>query len=170
MELGLIRYLPLALLIVFAAFCAYLVWRGNYKLGAWVVQVVAALFLSSVGGMGLYVMSVVMVTTWIFPGNLTFLMFNTIVTQAVGATLGFALVKRFGTSTGQLKLTELAASLVLAIIGAWVGFELFRDVRFAADFVDNASSVSGAYFGAVVLANSPLMVVGFIRVLQNHEP
>ena len=44
------EYMPLGLLILVSAFLGYLIWRGNYKIGAYIVQVGAALFLSSVAG------------------------------------------------------------------------------------------------------------------------
>ena len=164
------EYLPLAALILFAAFLGVLFWRGNYKIGAYIVQIGATLFLSSVGGFVLYVMSAVMVTTWIFAGNSTFLMINTVVSMALGTTAGFAIVKRFGTAANQVKATEIVLSLVLGTIGAWIGFLLFKDATFAADFVTNANSVAGAYFGAVLMGNSPLIVRGLVNVLRNHEP
>ena len=163
-------YIPFTLLAIFLVFCGFLIWRGEYKAGAYIVQLSAALFLSSVGGFGLYVMSVIMVTTWLLPGNTTVLAADTIITQSIGATLGFAIVKRFGTAANQVSMKEIAVSLVLAIVGASVGFTLFRDATFGADFVDNASGVSGAYFGAVLMANSPLIVLGFVNVLRNREP
>ncbi len=164
------EYIPLALLIAFAAFLAYLIWRGNYKIGAYIVQLAAAFFLSSVGGFGLYILSSVMVTTWVLTGSTTFLMLNAVVMQAIGATLGFVIVKRYGTSVNQVKPFEIALSLVLGVVGAYVGFVLFKDATFAADFVTNANSVAGAYFGAVLMGNSPLIVGGLARVLRNQEP
>ena len=74
------EYMPLGLLILVSAFLGYLIWRGNYKIGAYIVQVGAALFLSSVAGFTFYVMSTVMVTTWLFTGSSTFLMVNAVVT------------------------------------------------------------------------------------------
>ena len=170
MEEGLIRFLPLVLLMAFLAVCAVLIWRGQYKAGAYIVQVAFAAFLSGALGMALYVMSVVMVTTWLFAGSSTFLMIDAVVTQSIGATLGFIIVKKYGTATGRLNLLEILASLALAIAGSTVGFLLFKDATFAADFVTNANSVAGAFFGAVIMANSPLIVIGMVRVLQNHEP
>ena len=87
-----------------------------------------------------------MVTTWILAGSSGFLMVNAVVMQAIGATIGFAIVKRYGTSQNQVSLKEAAISLVLGIIGAYAGFNLFKDATFAADFVTNANSVAGAYF------------------------
>ncbi len=170
MNIDFISYLPLALMLAFFAFCGFLIWRGEYKIGAYIVQVSAAAFLSSIGGMGLYVISVVMVTTWLFAGYTLTLAIGTVLTQAIGATAGFALVKRFGTYENRVTLNEVLISLVLAIIGAAVGFVLLKDATFGADFVTNASSVAGAYFGAVLMANIPLIVMGLIRVLRNHEP
>ena len=170
METGYIRYLPLFLLIGFLALCGVLVWRGHYKIGAYIVQVAFALFLSTAAAMGLYVMSVIMLTTWLFPGSGEFLMFNTLLMHSIGATIGFAIVKRYVTATGVLKPVEVLSSLVLGFIGAWVGFVLFKDATFGADFVDNASAVTGSYFGAVILGNAQIIVIGLVRVLQNHEP
>ena len=170
MQTNISEYIPLTAFILFAAFLAYIIWRGNYKIGAYIVQVAAALFLSSVAGFTLYILSSVMVTTWLFAGNSTFLMVNAVVMQAVGATIGFAIVKRFGTSQNQVNLKETAISLVLGIIGGYIGFNLFKDATFAADFVTNANSVAGAYFGALLMGNSPLIVSGFINVLRNQEP
>ena len=164
------EYIPLAALIVFVGALATLVWRGNYKVGAYVVQVAVALFLSSAFGFALYAMSVVMVTTVIFRGSEEFLMFNAVASQAIGATIGFAIIKRYGTSENQLHLKEVGISLVLGIIGGLIGFNLFKDATFAADFVTNANSVAGAYFGAVLMGNGLLIVGGFINVLQNREP
>ena len=164
------EYMPLGLLILVSAFLGYLIWRGNYKIGAYIVQVGAALFLSSVAGFALYVMSAVMVTTWIFTGSSTFLMVNSLATMALGTTAGFAIVKRYGTASNQVKPLEIVISLVLGVIGAWVGFVLFKDADFAADFVTNANSVAGAYFGALLMGNSPLIVGGLISVLRNQEP
>ena len=163
-------YIPLAALIVFGVFIGFIIWRGNYKIGAYIVQVAAALFLSSVAGFGLYVLSSVMVTTWLFAGSTSFLMINAVLMQAIGGTTGFAIVKRFGTHENQVTPKELAVSFVLAIVGGYVGFILFKDATFAADFVTNASAVSGAYFGAVLMGNSPLIVGGLVRVLRNYEP
>ena len=164
------EYFPLAALIIFATFVAYIIWRGNYKIGAYLVQVAAALFLSSVAGFTLYVFSSVMVATWLFAGSSGFLMMNAVVMQAIGATIGFAIVKRFGTSENQVSLKEATASLALGIIGGYIGFNLFKDATFAADFVTNANSVAGAYFGALLMGNSPLIVGGIINVLRNQEP
>ena len=164
------EYIPLAGFLVAAAFLAYLVWRGNYKVGAYIVQVAAALFLSSVASFTLYILSSVMVTTWILAGSSGFLMVNAVVMQAIGATIGFAIVKRYGTSQNQVSLKEAAISLVLGIIGAYAGFNLFKDATFAADFVTNANSVAGAYFGAVLMGSSPLIVGGLVNVLRNQEP
>ena len=36
------EYMPLGLLILVSAFLGYLIWRGNYKIGAYIVQVGAA--------------------------------------------------------------------------------------------------------------------------------
>ncbi len=163
-------YIPLAALIIVGVFLGFIVWRGNYKLGAYVVQVVAAFFLSSVAGFSLYILSSVMVTTWLFAGSSSFLMINAVLMQAIGGTVGFAIVKRFGTHENLVTPKELAIAFVLGIIGGYVGFILFKDATFAADFVTNANAVSGAYFGAVLMANSPLIVGGLVRVLQNHEP
>ena len=65
-------YIPLAALIIVGGFLGFIVWRGNYKLGAYVVQVVAAFFLSSVAGFSLYILSSVMVTTCYSPGAAPF--------------------------------------------------------------------------------------------------
>ena len=164
------EYIPLAAFILFAAFLGYVIWRGNYKIGAYIVQIAAALFLSSVVGFTLYILSSVMVTTWLLAGNSTFLMVNAVVMQAVGATTGFAIVKRFGTSANEVNRKELAISLVFGIFGGFIGFNLFKDATFAADFVTNANSVAGAYFGALVMGNSPLIVSGIINLLRNQEP
>ncbi len=164
------EYFPLAALILFAAFIAYIIWRGNYKIGAYIVQVAAALFLSSIAGFTLYILSSVMVTTWLLAGSSGFLMINAVVMQATGAMIGFAIVKRYGTSQNQVTLKEMAISLVLGIIGAYTGFNLFKDATFAADFVTNANSVAGAYFGAVLMGNSLLIVGGLVNVLRNQEP
>ena len=164
------EYIPLAAFILFAAFLGYVIWRGNYKIGAYIVQIAAALFLSSVVGFTLYILSSVMVTTWLLAGSSTFLMINAVVMQAVGATTGFAIVKRFGTSANEVNRKEVAISLVLGIFGGLIGFNLFKDATFAADFVTNANSVAGAYFGALVMGNSPLIVSGIINVLRNQEP
>ena len=163
-------YLPLAALIIFGVFIGFIVWRGNYKIGAYIVQVAAALFLSSAAGFGLYVLSSVMVTTWLFAGSSSFLMINAVLMQAIGGTTGFAIVKRFGTHVNEITAKELAISFVLGIVGGYIGFNLFKNATFAADFVTNANAVSGAYFGAVLMANSPLIVGGLVRVLRNHEP
>ena len=163
-------YFPLVALILFAAFIGYIIWRGNYKIGAFVVQVAAALFLSSVVGFTLYVLSTVMVTTWLLAGSSGFLMVNAVVMQATGATIGFAIVKRYGTSENQVNLKEMGLSFVLGVIGGFIGFNLFKDATFAADFVTNANSVAGAYFGAVLMGNSPLIVGGLVNVLRNQEP
>ena len=170
METGYIRYLPLFLLIGFLALCGVLVWRGNYKIGAYIVQVAFALFLSTAGAMGLYVLSVVMLTTWLFAGSADFLMLSTLLMHSIGATIGFSIVKRYVTANGVLKPVEVLSSLALGFIGAWIGFVLFKDATYAADFVDNASAVTGSYFGAVLMGNAQLIVVGLVRVLQNHEP
>lgn len=170
MEVGLIRYLPLGLLLGFLALCGVLIWRGHYKIGAYIVQVAFAAFLSAAAAMALYVMSVVMLTTWLFPGSTEFLMLNTILMHSIGATIGFSIVKRYGTSTGVLKPVEVMSSFVLGFVAAWIGFVLFKDATFGADFVDNASSVSGSYLGAVSMGNAQLIVLGLVRVLQNHEP
>ena len=164
------EYFPLAALILFASFVTYIVWRGNYKIGAYIVQVAAALFLSSVAGFTLFILSSVMVTTWLFAGNSGFLMINAVVMQATGATIGFAIVKRYGTSENQVSLKEMGISLILGIIGAFIGFNLFKDATFAADFVTNANSVAGAYFGAVIFGNGLLIVGGLVNVLRNREP
>ncbi len=163
-------YFPFALLLLFLALCGFLIWRGAYKAGAYIVQVSAAAFLSSVGGFGLYVMSVIMVTTWLLPGNLTVLAIDTIVTQSIGATIGYAIVKRFGTAANEVSIGEIAISLALALTGSTIGFIFLKDAKFGADFVDNAAGVSGAYFGAVIMGNSPLIVLGFVNVLRNQEP
>ena len=170
METGYIRYLPLFLLIGFLALCGILVWRGHYKIGAYIVQVAFALFLSTAAAMGLYVLSVVMLTTWLFPGNADFLMFNTLLMHSIGVAFGFSIVKRYVTAAGVLKPVEVLSSLALGFIGALIGFVLFKDATFGADFVDNASAVSGSYFGAVIMGNAQLIVIGLVRVLQNHEP
>ncbi len=170
MQTHLSEYLPLAALILFLGFLAVLFWRGNYKIGAYIVQISAALFLSSAFGFGLYALSVVMVTTLIFRGSQEFLMFNAVVSQAIGATIGFAIIKRFGTSENLVSLKEVAISLILGIIGGYIGFNLFKDATFAADFVTNANSVAGAYFGAVIMGNSILIVGGLVNVLRNREP
>lgn len=164
------EYFPLVALVLFTTFIAYIIWRGNYKIGAYVVQVAAAFFLSSVSGFTLYVLSSVMVATWLFAGDSGFLMINAVVMQAMGSTIGFAIVKRYGTSQNQVSLKEMALSLVLGIIGAYIGFQLFKDATFAADFVTNANSVAGAYFGAVLMGNSLLIVGGLLNVLRNQEP
>ena len=163
-------YIPLTALIIFGVFIGFIIWRGDYKIGAYIVQVAAALFLSSVAGFGLYVLSSVMVTTWLFAGSSEFLMINAVVMQAIGATIGFAIVKRFGTSQNQVNLKEMAISLILGIIGGYIGFNLFKDATFAADFVTNANSVAGAYFGAVIFGNALLIVSGLVNVLRNREP
>ena len=164
------EYFPLAALIFFGAFVAYIIWRGNYKIGAYLVQVAATFFLSSVAGFTLYVLSTVMVTTWLFAGSSGFLMVNAVVMQATGAMIGFGIVKRFGTSQNQVTLKEMATSLVLGIIGGYIGFNLFKDATFAADFVTNANSVAGAYFGAVIFGNALLIGGGLVNVLRNREP
>ena len=164
------EYIPLAALILFIGFLAVLIWRGNYKIGAYIVQVAAALFLSSAFGFGLYILSAVMITTWVFRGSEEFLMINAVVVQALGATIGFGIVKRYGTAENQVHLKELAISLVLGIIGAYIGFQLFRDTTFAADFVTNANTVAGAFFGAVIFGNALLIVGGLVNVLRNREP
>ena len=97
-------------------------------------------------------------------------MFNAVVSQAIGATIGFAIIKRFGTSENLVNLKEVAISLILGIIGGYIGFNLFKDATFAADFVTNANSVAGAYFGAVIMGNSILIVGGLVNVLRNREP
>ena len=164
------EYIPLAALILFVGFLAFLIWRGNYKIGAYIVQLAAALFLSSAFGFGLYVMSAVMITTWLFKGSQDFLMINSVVVQAFGSTIGFGIVKRYGTAENQVHLRELALSFVMGVIGAYVGFHLFKDATFAADFVTNANSVAGAFFGAVIFGNALLIVGGLVNVLRNREP
>ena len=170
MQINLVEYIPLAALILFAAFIAVLLWRGNYKIGAYIVQVFAAIFLSSAFGFGLYAMTAVMVTTVIFRGSQDFLMFNAVASQAIGATVGFSIIKRFGTSENALHLKEVAISVVLGLIGGYIGFNLFKDATFGADFVTNANTVAGAYFGAVVFGNSLLIFGGLWNVLRNREP
>jgi uncharacterized membrane protein YeaQ/YmgE (transglycosylase-associated protein family) len=170
MDFGLIHYLPLALLIAFVTFCGFLAWRGHYKIGAYLVQVVFAAFLSTGAAMGLYVLSSIMLTSWLFAGNSGFLVLNTLLMYSIGAAIGFSIVKRYGTAADQLKTTEVLTSFALGFIGAYIGLLLFKDATFGADFVDHASGVAGAYFGAVLMGNSQLIVIGLIRVLQNHEP
>ena len=161
------EYIPLALLIAFAAFSPTdLAWQ--LQIGAYIRSLAASIF-----PLALVIrpfILVVMVTTWVLTGSTTFLMLNAVVMQSIGATLGFVIVKRYGTSVNQVKPFEIALSLVLGVIGAYVGFVLFKDATFAADFVTNANSVAGAYFGAVLMGNSPLIVGGLARVLRNQEP
>ena len=164
------EYIPLAALVLFIGLLAFLIWRGNYKIGAYIVQVAAALFLSSAFGFGLYVLSAVMITTWIFRGSQEFLMINAVVVQAFGATIGFGIIKRYGTAENRVNLKELATSFILGTIGAYLGFQLFKDATFAADFVTNANSVAGAFFGAIIFSNALLIVGGLVNVLRNREP
>lgn len=164
------EYLPLAALLLFIALIGVLLWRGNYKAGAYIVQVSAALFLSSAFGFALYAMSVVMVTTLIFRGSQDFLTINAVTSQAIGATIGFAIIKRFGTSENHVNIRDIAISFGLGLVGGYIGFNLFKDATFAADFVTNANSVAGAYFGAVIFGNSLIIVGGLVNVLRNREP
>ncbi len=170
MRTELSEYFPLALLIGFCAFVAFVLWRGEYKIGAYVVQVVSALFVSSVAGFTLFVLSAVMFTTWFFADNTFVVIVVNIVMFAVGSTCGFAVIKRYGTSENIVSSVELIASLALGTFGGAIGFLLLKDATFGADFVDHASGSAGAYFGALLLGNSPLIVGGLIRVLQNNEP
>ena len=170
MNEALINYLPLLLLIIFLAGCAYLIWRSEYNIGALLIQLVTAAFLSTLAAYGLWIIGVIMVVSALLPESEFAWRVNLILCMSVGSTTGYSMVKRFGTSSEDLRLFDVGLSLILAAIGAIIGFILFFDVQFGADFVPNASDVSGAYFGAVLGGNLPLIVVGVKRVFGNMEP
>lgn len=167
---ALINYLPLLLLIISLSVCAYLIWRSEYNIGALLIQLGTAAFLSTLAAYGLWIIGVIMVVSALLPESEFAWRVNLILCMSVGSTAGYSMVKRFGTSSEDLSLFDIGLSFILAVVGAVIGFILFFDVQFGADFVPNASDVSGAYFGAVVGGNLPLIVVGIKRVSGNMEP
>ncbi len=167
---GFISYLPLLLLIVALGALTYLLWRSQFNIGALIVQLSTAAFLSTLAGFGLWVLGVIMVVSALFPENEFAWRANLVIGMSAGSTFGYAMVKRFGTSEEMLSPVDIALSFGLAAVGAIIGFILFIDVQFGADFVPNASDVAGSYFGALLGGNLPLIVVGAIRVYRNMEP
>ncbi len=165
-----ISYLPLIGLIAFLSGCAFMLWRSEFNIGALMVQIVTAAFLSTLAGYALWVFGVIMVVSALFPQNDLAWRANLIIGMSAGATIGYSFVKRHGTSSESITVTDVAISLALGAVGAIIGFVLFLDVQFGADFVPNASDVSGAYFGALIGGNLPLIVAGIRNVMQHREP
>lgn len=165
-----IPYIPLFLLTAFLALCGVLIWRSGYNLGALIIQLGTAAFLSSLVGFTLWVIGIVMIINSFFPEIIFAWRVNLILGMSIGSTTGYAMVKRHGTASESVSISEIAISFSLAAVGAIIGFILFLDVQFGADFVPNASDASGAYFGALIGGNLPLAVVGIKRVYRNLEP
>ncbi len=167
---GFISYLPLLLLIIAFGALAYLLWRSHFNIGALIVQVSTAAFISTLAGYGLWVLGVIMVVSALFPESVFAWRANLFISMSAGSTFGYGMVKRFGTSEETLSTIDIALSSGLAMVGAIIGFVLFIDVQFGADFVPNASDVAGSYFGALLGGNAPLIVTGALRVYRNMEP
>lgn len=163
-------YLPLIVLMVAIAGIAYVIWRGHYGIGAYIVQLVFAAFVSSLGAYLFYVITIVMVVPAVLPGSVTGTQIAVVISMAIGSTIGFVVVKRYGTSEETVTLPAAGGALAISIAGGTIGYVTFRDVGFGADFWQNASSVGGTYLGALIGANLLLIVGGATRVLRRQEP
>ena len=163
-------YLPLIVLMVAVAGIAYVIWRGHYGIGAYIVQLVFAAFVSSLGAYLFYVITIVMVVPAILPGSVTGTQIAVVISMAIGSTIGFVVVKRYGTSEENITVAEAGVGLLMGIAGGALGYITFRDVGFGADFWQNASSVGGTYLGSMIGANLLLIVGGARRVLRRQEP
>ena len=163
-------YLPLIVLMVAIAGIAYVIWRGHYGIGAYIVQLVFAAFVSSLGAYLFYVITIVMVVPAVIPGSVTGTQIAVVISMAIGSTVGFVVVKRYGTSEENITVAEAGAGLLMGVAGGALGYITFRDVGFGADFWQNASSVGGTYLGSLIGANLLLVVDGARRVLRRQEP
>lgn len=163
-------YLPLIVLMVAIAGIAYVIWRGHYGVGAYIVQLVFAAFVSSLGAYLFYVITIVMFVPAVLPGSVTGTQIAVVISMAIGSTIGFVVVKRYGTSEETVTVREVAGALAISIVGGTIGYITFRDVGFGADFWQNASSVGGTYLGALIGANLLLVIGGAKRVLRRQEP
>ena len=163
-------YLPLIVLL-FAIFgIAFVIWRGHYGIGAYIVQLVFAAFVSSLGAYLFYVITIVMIVPVVLSGSVVGTQVAVILAMAVGSSIGFIVVKRYGTSEENVTPIELFGALALAVAGGTLGYVTFRDVGFGADFWQNASSVGGTYLGSLIGANLLLAVGGARRVIRRQEP
>lgn len=163
-------YLPLIVLMIAIAGIAYVIWRGHYGIGAYIVQLVFAAFVSSLGAYLFYVITIVMIVPALLPGSVMATQIAVVISMAMGATIGFIVVKRYGTSEEIITVAEAGAGLLMAIAGGTAGYVTFRDVGFGADFWQNASSVGGTYLGALIGANLLLIIGGARRVIRRQEP
>ena len=163
-------YLPLIVLL-FAIFgIAFVIWRGHYGIGAYIVQLVFAAFVSSLGAYLFYVITIVMIVPVVLSGSVVGTQVAVILSMSFGAAIGFIVVKRYGTSEEAVTLLELVGAIALSIAGGSLGYVAFRDVGFGADFWQNASSVGGTYLGSLIGANLLLAVGGARRVIRRQEP
>lgn len=163
-------YVPFIVLIFAIAGLAYVVWRGHYGLGAFIIQLVFAAFVSSLGAYLLYVMTIVMLVPAFFAGSVLATQIAVVVSMSIGTVIGFVVVKRYGTSEESVSFTEFAAAVALSVVGGALGYIGFRDVGFGADFWENASSVGGTYLGSLIGANLLLLVGGTRRLIRRQEP
>lgn len=163
-------YVPFIVLIFVIAGIAYVMWRGHYGIGAFIIQLVFAAFVSSLGAYLLYVMTIVMLVPALFAGSVMATQIAVVVSMSIGAVVGFVVVKRYGTSEESISFAEIAGALALATIGGALGYIGFRDVGFGADFWQNASSVGGTYLGSLIGANLMLFVGGARRLIRRQEP
>ena len=163
-------YIPFIVLIFLIAGIAYVMWRGHYGIGAYIIQLVFAAFVSSLGAYLLYVMTIVMVVPVAFAGSVIGTQIAVVMSMSIGSVIGFVVVKRYGTSEETVTPTEFVAALALSIAGGALGYIGFRDVGFGADFWQNASSVGGTYLGSMIGANILLLIGGARRLIRRQEP
>lgn len=163
-------YVPFIVLIFVIAGIAYVMWRGHYGIGAYIIQMVFAAFVSSLGAYLLYVLTIVMLVPVLFAGSVLGTQIAVVTSMAIGAVIGFVVVKRYGTSEENVSPTEFAAALTLSFVGGALGYIGFRDVGFGADFWQNASSVGGTYIGSLIGANLLLLLGGARRLIRRQEP
>ena len=163
-------YIPLIVLLFVIAGIAYVIWRGHYGIGAYIVQLVFAAFVSSMGAYLLYVITIVMIVPAVLAGSVVGSQVAVVLSMAFGSVIGYMVVKRYGTSEETVTPLELAGSVALAVLGGALGYIGFRDVGFGADFWQNASSVGGTYIGALLGANLLLAVDGARRIIRRQEP
>lgn len=163
-------YVPFIVLIFVIAGIAYVMWRGHYGIGAYIIQMVFAAFVSSLGAYLLYVLTIVMLVPVVFAGSVLGTQIAVVASMAIGAVIGFVVVKRYGTSEENVSPTEFAAALTLSFVGGALGYIGFRDVGFGADFWQNASSVGGTYIGSLIGANLLLLLGGARRLIRRQEP
>lgn len=168
--MGTSSYIPLIVLLVIVAGIAYLMWRGMYGVGALLIQIGFAAFVSSLGAYLLYVMTIVMIVPAVLSGSVFGTQVAVVGSMGLGSVIGFVVVKRYGTSEETVAPIEILASLVLALFGGTLGYIAFEDVGFGADFWQNASSVAGTYIGVLIGSNLLLAVSGVRRLLRHQEP